>query len=167
MSSRSSSPDGTPSGSSSAGEALALAMPPAKKIRKLKIGVVVSTFNREVAGILLEGCRESLRQAGIRAWDERLVAGALEIPYMVKKMALRRDKKAYDGFVALGCVVRGETYHFNVVCDVSAAGLQDVQLETMIPVVNGILTTETLGQAKERAKGKPAHCVAALLSLLA
>ena len=141
-----------------------------KRLRKLRIAIVVSMFNQDITRLLLEGCCTRMHKLGIPANDIHFVPGALEVPFMVKTLAVqlgRKNRPRHDGFIALGCVIRGQTRHFDVVSDVSAAGLQQVQLEIMIPVTNGILTVENFSQALKRAEEKPAQCVDALVSLLA
>lgn len=139
-------------------------------MRELRIGVVVARFNPAVSQLLLDKCCGKLEELGVGGYGVHPVAGALEIPYMVKRLALDRGAgapDAYDGFIALGCVIRGETYHFEVVANVSAQGLLDVQLEIMAPVANGILTVDDEGQAMRRAERKAVHCAHCVLSLLA
>jgi 6,7-dimethyl-8-ribityllumazine synthase len=126
----------------------------------LVIGVVVSRFNEAVVDALLDNCVRELRELGVRAEDVSVVSvpGALEIPLALHAMA-QTDR--YDALVALGAVIRGETYHFEIVAQTSAAGIQRVQLDTGVPVANGVLTTETDAQAEARLeKGAEAARVA-------
>jgi 6,7-dimethyl-8-ribityllumazine synthase len=128
----------------------------------LRIGIVWSRFNEELVRILLTAADKQLLELGVNADDIDVVSvpGALEIPLALQTMALERRGFAgprYHALVALGCVVRGETYHFEVVSNESARGILDVQLETGIPVANGVLTTTTEDQAKERAAVKGAE----------
>jgi 6,7-dimethyl-8-ribityllumazine synthase len=126
----------------------------------LVIGVVVSRFNEAVVDALLEHCVRELGELGVRDQDIVVVSvpGALEIPLALQAMA-QTDR--YDALVALGAVIRGETYHFEIVSDQSAAGIQRVQLDTGVPVANGVLTTETDEQAEARLeKGAEAARVA-------
>ena len=121
--------------------------------RGLRIGVVAARFNELVTDRLLSGALDSLRAAGVASDDVVLVRvpGALEIPLAAQKLC---EHGAVDAVVALGCVVRGETAHFDVVVRESAAGIRRVALATGVPVLNGILTTDTMDQALDRAGGK-------------
>jgi 6,7-dimethyl-8-ribityllumazine synthase len=114
--------------------------------RSLKIAVVVARFNEAITGKLLEGAREALRTAA--AADVFYVPGAFELPLAAKKLAGR-----YQAIVALGAVIRGDTPHFDYVAGECARGIQQVMLETGVPVVFGVLTTDTLEQAQARAGG--------------
>jgi 6,7-dimethyl-8-ribityllumazine synthase len=115
----------------------------------LVIGVVMSRFNEAVVDALLDNCLRELGELGVRAEDISVVSlpGALEIPLALQAMA-QTDR--YDALVALGAVIRGETYHFEIVAETSAAGIQRVQLDTGVPVANGVLTTDTDEQAEAR-----------------
>lgn len=122
----------------------------------LSIGVVVSRFNAPVCEALLAAALAELHALGVHD-DEILLArvpGALEIPAVAASMA---DSGRVDAVVALGAVIRGETYHFEVVSNQSAAGLMQVQIESGIPVANGILTTDTDAQAEARMHVKGAE----------
>jgi 6,7-dimethyl-8-ribityllumazine synthase len=128
----------------------------------MRVGVVWSRFNEELVRILLTACDKELVALGVAAGDIDVVSvpGALELPLALQALGFERKGIAghrYDALVALGCVVRGETYHFEIVANESARGLLDVQLETGIPVANGVLTTETEAQAAERAPVKGAE----------
>jgi 6,7-dimethyl-8-ribityllumazine synthase len=128
----------------------------------LRVGIVWSRFNEELVRQLLTACDKQLVELGVAADDIHVVSvpGALEIPLALQTMALERRGLAgrrYDTLVALGCVVRGETFHFEVVATESARGILDVQLETGIPVANGVLTTENEAQATARASVKGAE----------
>ena len=107
----------------------------------LRIGIVVSRFNQEVGEGLLASCTAALAKHGVRASDIRIVTvpGALEMPLALQKMA---NTGKFDALIALGAVIRGETYHFEVVANESASGITTVALDTGVPVANGILTTE-------------------------
>jgi 6,7-dimethyl-8-ribityllumazine synthase len=126
----------------------------------LSVGIVMSRFNAPICERLLAGSIEELLRLGVRR-DDIVVAtvpGALEIPLALKKMA---ETGQFDALVALGAVIRGETYHFEVVSDQSAAGILRVQLDTGVPVGNGVLTTDTDAQAEARVgKGAEASRVA-------
>ena len=128
----------------------------------LRIAIVWSRFNEELVRQLLTACDKQLVELGVAAENIDVVSvpGALEIPLALQTLALERRGLAgrrYDCLVALGCVVRGETFHFEVVATESARGILDVQLETGIPVANGVLTTENEAQAAERAPVKGAE----------
>ena len=128
----------------------------------LRVAVVWSRFNEEIVRQLLTACDKQLVELGVDSGDIDVVSvpGALEIPLVVQTLALERRGLAgrrYDALVALGCVIRGETFHFEVVATESARGILEVQLETGIPVANGVLTTENEAQAAERAPVKGAE----------
>jgi 6,7-dimethyl-8-ribityllumazine synthase len=131
----------------------------------LRIGIVWSRFNEELVQALVTACDKQLVELGVAAQDIDVVSvpGALEIPLALQALALERRgfARRYDALVALGAVVRGDTYHFEVVSNESARGILEVQLETGIPVANGVLTTDTEDQARERvSKGAEAARVA-------
>lgn len=127
-----------------------------KKIGKLsnkKIGIVVSSWNSEITEALFEGARNTLAAAGIRKRNMILsrVPGSFELPLAAKWMA---DQKGIDGVIALGCVIQGETPHFDYICQAVANGLMKVNLSSGKPVAFGVLTTLNKKQAEERAGGK-------------
>jgi len=125
--------------------------------RVLRIGVVHSRFNEEICQALLESARAELARAGAEA-EFVSVAGALEIPLALQWMA---QSGRFDALAAIGAVIRGDTYHFEVVANESARGIMDVALETGLPVANGILTSDTEAQAlARRDKGAEAVRVA-------
>ena len=117
-----------------------------------RIGVVVSRFNRAVTDALLRGTKEAAAEAGIALGDRDVypVPGAFELPVLAQ--ALAKSGK-YDAIVCLGAVIRGETPHFNYVCQHTAAGILRVALDHGLPVAFGVLTTDTLEQAMARAGG--------------
>ena len=117
------------------------------------MGIVVSRFNRHVTARLLDGARAALAECGVadESIDVTTVPGALEIPVVAQSMA---ESGAYDAMVALGCVIRGETTHYEIVSEGAAGGIARVALDTGVPVTNGILTTESLKQANDRAGGR-------------
>jgi 6,7-dimethyl-8-ribityllumazine synthase len=119
----------------------------------LRIGIVMSRFNIDVGEGLLGACTAELIKRGVQESGMLLVTvpGALEIPLALQKMALTDQ---FDALIALGAVIRGETYHFEIVSNQSASGLAAVQLDTGIPIANGILTTETEDQALARMSQK-------------
>ncbi|HEX6635576.1 MAG TPA: 6,7-dimethyl-8-ribityllumazine synthase [Usitatibacter sp.] len=135
----------------------------------LRIAIVWSRFNEEIVSALLGACDKRLVELGVAPADIDVVSvpGALEIPLVLQSLALERRGfgRRYDALVALGAVVRGETYHFEIVANASARGILDVQLETGIPVANGVLTTDTEAQALERAPVKGAECAAVAVEM--
>ena len=124
----------------------------------MRIAIVWSRFNEEIVRELLTACDRELVNLGVLSDDIDVVSvpGALELPLALQVLALERKGfgRRYDALVALGAVIRGETYHFEVVSNESARGILDVQLETGVPVANAVLTTSTEAQAKERASVK-------------
>ncbi len=122
----------------------------------LRIGIVMSRFNIDVSEGLLGACTAELTKCGVQESAMLLVTvpGALEIPLVLQKMALTDQ---FDVLIALGAVIRGDTYHFEVVANESASGVAAVQLDTGIPVVNGILTTQTDDEALARMAHKGAE----------
>lgn len=121
-----------------------------------KIGVVLSRFNSNISDGLLSACHAELLKLGVAPEDIRIatVPGALETPLILQHMAL---SEKYDALIALGAIVRGETYHFEVVANESARGISDVQLNTGVPVANAVLTTEDDDQALARMHIKGAE----------
>lgn len=119
----------------------------------LRIGIVMSRFNVDIGEGLLSACTAELKKNGVQDSNILLVtvAGALEIPLTLKRMALSDQ---FDALIALGAVIRGDTYHFEVVANESARGLMMVQIETEIPIANGILTTDNDDQALARMNHK-------------
>lgn len=131
--------------------------------RILKIGVVVSQFNADIGAQLWRGAQEILMKNSFVSVELASVPGALEIPLMLQVLA---QSKKFDGLIALGAVIRGDTFHFEVVSLESAAGIRQVQLKHSIPIANGILTTDTLEQAEVRALSKGRDCALAVLDLI-
>jgi len=129
-----------------------------------RVGVVLSRFNPEIGERLLQGALRALAEAKVDDKDVLVltVPGALETPLALQRLAQTGD---YDALVALGAVVRGETYHFEIVANESASGVSSVALEFGIPIGNGILTTDTEAQALERAEGKGYDAAQAALEL--
>jgi len=115
----------------------------------LRIGIVQSRFNPEVCEGLLAACRASLAQHGVKEDDITMatVPGALEIPLVLLHMA---ESEKFDALIALGAVIRGDTYHFEVVSNESSRCLNEVQLSCGVPIANAILTTDTDQQAITR-----------------
>ena len=138
-----------------------------KDIKSLNVGIVYSRFNEPVVKELLNSCLDHLKLEGI---DEnhilkKEVPGALEIPMMINAYA---TKKKFDVLIGVGAVIRGETYHFEVVSDQSASGLMQVQLRHNIPVINAIITTNSGEEAfaRTKIKGKEAAAGAIEMALL-
>ena len=119
----------------------------------LRIGIVRARFNDAITSKLVQACLAELERLDVDESDIRHVSvpGALEIPVALKAMA---DSGEFDALVALGCVIRGETYHFELVCNESAAGVTRVALDHQVPVANAILTVENEAQAWARAEDK-------------
>jgi 6,7-dimethyl-8-ribityllumazine synthase len=119
----------------------------------LRIGIVRARFNDAITRALEQACRAELEALGVSGKHVTCidVPGALEVPLALKLMA---DSEDYDALVALGCVIRGETYHFELVANESGAGVMRVSLEHPIPIANAILTVETEAQAWARAQDK-------------
>ena len=138
-----------------------------KDIKSLNVGIVYSRFNEPVVKELLNSCVDQLILEGI---DEnhilkKEVPGALEIPMVINAYA---TKKKFDVLIGVGAVIRGETYHFEVVSDQSASGLMQVQLRHNIPVINAIITTNSGEEAfaRTKIKGKEAAAGAIEMALL-
>ena len=131
--------------------------------RRMKIGVVLSQFNATIGDQLWVGVQEILMASDCVSVERVLVPGALEIPLMLQVLA---QSKKFDGLIALGSVIRGDTFHFEIVSLESAAGIRQVQLAYTIPIANGILTTNTLQQAEVRALSKGRDCAQVVLDLI-
>jgi len=132
----------------------------------LRVGIVMARFNRTVGEGLLSGCCQELRRLGVCDTTLVTVPGALEIPLALQTMAQSRK---FDALVALGCVIRGETYHFEIVANESARGVSEVQLATGVPIANAVLTTENDEQAEVRMRQKgmeAAQCAVEMARLL-
>ena len=129
--------------------------------RNLRIGIAQARFNASITDRLAQACKDELRAVGVEERHIRLVSvpGALELPLALAALAQSDD---YDALIALGCVIRGETYHFELVADQSGAGVMRVALDNDIPIANAILTVENEAQAWERVeeKGRDAARVA-------
>lgn len=121
--------------------------------KKARFGIVVARFNSFIVESLVDGAVDALQRHGVADKDIEIVRvpGAFEIPVMTQAMA---NSGKYDSIIALGAVIRGSTPHFDIVADASAKGLSTVALDTGLPIINGILTTDTIEQAIERAGTK-------------
>lgn len=119
----------------------------------LVIGLVQSRFNESITNELARACKAELEALGVepRHIDHLQVPGALEIPIALQALA---EKGGYDGLVAIGCVIRGETYHFELVANESAAGVTRVALDYQLPIANVVLTTDNIEQAFARQTNK-------------
>ena len=119
----------------------------------LKIAIVISRFNEFISSKLLEGALDGLRRHGIKEGDVRViwVPGSFEIPFAAKKIAM---KKQDDAIIALGAVIRGATGHYEYVASEMAKGIASASMESGVPVIFGVLTTDTIEQAVERAGTK-------------
>jgi 6,7-dimethyl-8-ribityllumazine synthase len=128
---------------------------------KLSIGIVQARYNESITNTLTQACRDELLALGVQAQNIRLVTvpGALEVPVALVAMA---EQLKYDALVAIGCIIRGETYHFELVANESGAGVSRVALDYQLPIANAILTTEDLAQAvaRQTEKGRDAARVA-------
>jgi len=129
-----------------------------------KIGIVLSRFNENIGAGLLQACEQELLKLGVNAEDITLatVPGALETPLILLHMAMTEK---YDALIALGAIIRGETYHFEVVSNESARGISEVQRDTGVPVANAILTTENDEQAEVRVAVKGAEAAQAAIEM--
>ena len=129
--------------------------------KKLVIGIVQARFNESVTNALADACLKELAVLGVEAGNitHVRVPGALEVPVALQAMA---ESDKYDALVALGCIIRGETYHFELVANESGAAVTRLALDYQVPIANAILTTENLAQAEVRQteKGRDAARVA-------
>ncbi len=132
--------------------------------RGLRIGIAQSRFNEPVVEKMLAACVAALKKNGVADADIEHVSvpGALEIPLALQAMALTRR---FDALIAIGAVIRGETYHFEIVSNESCRGVMDVMLETGVPIANGILTVDTDAQALARVAEKGADCAHAAIEM--
>ena len=129
--------------------------------KKLSIGIVQARFNEGITNALYEACHAELLALGVQEKNIKRVTvpGALEVPIALQAMAEQDD---FDALIALGCIIRGETYHFELVANESGAGITRVALDTHTPIANAILTTENVSQAvaRQEEKGRDAARVA-------
>lgn len=142
---------------------------------KLKVAIVLTRWNSEITEALLASALENLKKCKVKDKNIRIVrvTGAVEIPFALHKLAkLNKTKKlarrgGYDFMVALGCIIKGETPHFDYVCKMAQEGILEVMLEDDMPIGFGVLTVNNLKQAKERIHvGGEAALAALELSLL-
>lgn len=129
--------------------------------RKLSIGIVQARFNESITNALAEACKQELAILGVEEKNIRhvKVPGALEVPAALQALA---ESDKYDALIALGCIIRGETYHFELVANESGSAVTRLALDYQLPIANAILTTENLEQAQVRQieKGRDAARVA-------
>ncbi|GKT14512.1 6,7-dimethyl-8-ribityllumazine synthase [Acidovorax sp. SUPP2522] len=129
--------------------------------KKLHIGIVQARFNESITNTLAAACRAELLALGVQEKHIHhvLVPGALEVPVALQAMAERDE---YDALIALGCIIRGETYHLELVANESGAGVSRISLDYHVPVANAIITTENMEQAiaRQTEKGQDAARVA-------
>ncbi|MEG2999092.1 MAG: 6,7-dimethyl-8-ribityllumazine synthase [Comamonas sp.] len=133
----------------------------------LRIGIVQARWNESITNTLAQACTQTLLEAGVAAdaIDHVLVPGALEVPVALQALA---ERGGYDALVALGCIIRGETYHFELVANESGAGVTRLSLDYRLPIANAIITTENLEQAiaRQTEKGADAARVAVEMACL-
>ena len=130
----------------------------------LRIGIVQARFNEDHCVALSKACIEELIALGVAQQDIKLVTvpGALEIPFALQKLV---ETGEFDGLVALGAVIRGETYHFELVSNESTSGITRISIESGLPIANGVLTCETDEQAQVRVNVKGADCAKAVVEM--
>lgn len=135
----------------------------------LRIGIVQARFNEAITGALLQACTDELQAMGVHADDivHVTVPGALEVPLALQALA-QQEEPPFQALVALGCIIRGETYHFELVANESGAGVTRVGLDFHVPIANAILTTENEAQAiaRQHDKGRDAARVAVEMARL-
>jgi 6,7-dimethyl-8-ribityllumazine synthase len=131
----------------------------------MRIGIVLSRFNSDIGDGLLGACVAELRKLGVA--DEAVtlatVPGALESPLVLRAMAVSGK---FDALIALGAVIRGDTYHFEIVSNESARGISEVQLQTGVPIANAILTTDNDDQALVRMSVKGAEAASVAIEMV-
>ena len=132
---------------------------------RLRIGIVQARFTNEIGSKMLEVCCRTLKELGVA--DENITAatvpGALEVPLVLLQLG---NSGEYDALIAIGTIIKGETYHFEVVCNESAAGVSRVSLELGIPVANAILTTYNEEQARQRTAEKGAEAARVAIEMV-
>jgi 6,7-dimethyl-8-ribityllumazine synthase len=126
------------------------------KLKKASVVVIRTEWNAAIVDKLFEGCKKILEAEKIE-WQDYLVPGAIEIPFAIKKTWDMSGKKKPDAFIALGCVIKGDTPHFEYVCRSVTDGITTLNLQLPVPVIFGVLTVETEDQAKQRVGGVHGH----------
>ncbi len=146
------------------------ARPAVAGVKGARILIVESRYYADVAEALIKGAEQEIAKNGAKA-DRIVVPGAFEIPGAIA-MAAEKKGKRYDGYVALGCVIRGETTHYDYVCGESARGLMDLAVQKKLAIGYGIVTVENIEQARARAftdrgdkGGDAAHACLAMVAL--
>jgi len=134
---------------------------------KLSIGIVQARFNEGITDALAQACLQELDALGVQAQNIRhvQVPGALEVPCALQALA---ESERYDALIALGCIIRGETYHFELVANESGSAVTRLALDYRLPIANAILTVENLAQAhaRQEEKGRDAARVAVEMAAL-
>lgn len=136
------------------------------EFKKLKVGIVVSGYNNDITYPMCDAAIETLKIAGVKESNISVctVPGGFELPIICQRLA---KTKKYDGLIAIGCVIKGDTDHYHFIAQESTRGVMDVMLKYDIPIANAILTVNDLEQAKIRSKGKTNKGVEAASALLA
>lgn len=134
-----------------------------KSNQKLKVAIVKSLYHKDLTQSLEKSCREYLLTSGVKNITTFEAPGAWEIPLIVKKIA---ETKKFDGIIAFGIIIKGETYHFELLANECARALMDISLKFNIPITFEILTTYNLEQAKKRSIGKYNKGIEATKALL-
>ena len=116
----------------------------------LRVGIVAARFNQRITGKLLHACTDRLEGSGVAAQDIQVVRvpGAFELPIVARTMA---RSNRFDAVICLGAVIRGDTPHFDYICSETSRGIGQAALDTDVPIIFGVLTTDTVAQAEERA----------------
>jgi 6,7-dimethyl-8-ribityllumazine synthase len=124
-----------------------------KAFKKFSVGIAVADWNAEITHALMNGAIDFLKEKGVKDKNIRVkfVPGAFELPLAAKWLA---DQKTIDAVITLGCVIQGDTRHFDFICDACTHGVMNVGLQSSKPVIFGVLTTDNQKQAQERAGGK-------------
>ncbi|MFM7620507.1 MAG: 6,7-dimethyl-8-ribityllumazine synthase [Alphaproteobacteria bacterium] len=134
-----------------------------------KILIVLADYYPEISKLLLYGCQSKLKELGYE-FEVLKVAGALEIPVAISYVNASNQSSKYQGYIALGCVIRGETSHYDIVCNESARGITKLSIKHQLAIANGILTVENFQQAIARAhysqKNKGGFCAQACHNLI-
>jgi len=126
------------------------------KLRKASVVVIRTEWNAAIVDQLFEGCKKILESRKVD-WQDYRVPGAIEIPFAIKNIWDQSGKKKPDAFIALGCVIKGGTPHFEYVCRSVTDGITALNLQLPVPVIFGVLTVDTEDQAKERVGGAHGH----------
>ncbi|HEY2648096.1 MAG TPA: 6,7-dimethyl-8-ribityllumazine synthase [Puia sp.] len=127
-----------------------------EKLKKASVVVIRTDWNADIVDELFAGCKKIL-EAGNVVWSDFLVPGAVEIPFAIKKYWEQTGKKKPDAFIALGCVIKGDTPHFEFVCRAVTDGISGLNLQLPVPVIFGVLTVNSEDQAKQRIGGIHGH----------